>query len=92
MARAAVIMDGQLSARQRQAIIAILRTCVRADGVLMYAGGPATGQNLQHEAELLIAAGTLERNPATIAHHARLIETEIAIRDAEGLKADWSFH
>jgi chondroitin AC lyase len=92
LARAALIMDEQLSPAQRQAVVAILRTCVREDGVLMYAGGPATGQNLQHEAELQIVAGALSGDAAMIAHHAALIEREIAIRDAEGLKADWSFH
>lgn len=92
VARAALIMDDLLTAEQRRAAIGILRTCVRADGVLMYAGGPATGQNLQHEAELLIVAGLLEHDADTVARHVSLLEREIGIRDAEGLKADWSFH
>jgi chondroitin AC lyase len=92
LARAALIFEPELTDAQRAHIQRILRTCVGEDGVLLYCGEPATGQNLQHEAELLIAAGCLARDPAVVAHHAALIEREIAIRDAEGLKADWSFH
>ena len=92
VARAALIMDGQLTSAQREAAIRILRTCVDANGTLIYAGSPATGQNLQHEAELQIVAGILAGDAAGVRKHAALIEHEIAIRDAEGLKADWSFH
>jgi len=92
VARAALILEDELNPEERRAAIAIMQTCVRADGVLIYAGSPATGQNLQHEAEIQIVAGCLMPDPAYLARHATLIEREVAIRDAEGLKADWSFH
>ncbi|MBC8010749.1 MAG: hypothetical protein H7067_11720, partial [Burkholderiales bacterium] len=92
VARAALILDEELTPDERRAAIAILQTCLRADGVLIYAGSPATGQNLQHEAEIQIVAGCLMPDPAYLARYAAQIEREIAIRDAEGLKADWSFH
>lgn len=82
----------QVTAEERKRGLAILRRCVRADGELIYAGAPATGQNLQWQASLQVVGGCLEGDAERVERHVRRIERELQITEAEGIQADLSFH
>lgn len=89
--RAALEFEGKLTPEQKRQVFAMLRRCVRDDGELIYAGSPATGQNLQWQAGLQIIGGYLERDPARVERYVRRIEREIRITEEEGIQTDMSF-
>lgn len=91
-ARATLIFADELKPAEIQSALGIMKTCVRPDGVLDYTGTPATGQNLQHEAEIQIVAACLSGDANSMARYTAAIEKEINVRDVEGLQCDWSFH
>ncbi|MBC8039828.1 MAG: hypothetical protein H7Y06_04735 [Opitutaceae bacterium] len=82
----------ELTATEKELARTILRRCVAADGSLIYAGLPATGQNLQWQATLQIVGGCVERDAARVERSVRRIEQEMQITEAEGIQADLSFH
>jgi chondroitin AC lyase len=92
LGQAALILGDALSPLQREQIVTILKTCVLPDGTLNYAGAPATGQNLMHEAMLQVTAGILENNAAYIETHVRMVEREIGPGRSESIQLDYSFH
>ncbi len=92
LGQAALILDRELTTLQRAQIVVILKTCVMPDGTLNYAGAPATGQNLMHEAMLQVIAGVLQGDAATIDTHVRMVEREIGPGRPESIQVDHSFH
>jgi chondroitin AC lyase len=92
LGQAALILDRELSTLQRAQITVILKTCVLPDGTLNYAGSPATGQNLMHEAMLQVIAGVLQGDAAYINTYVRLVDAEIGPGRPESIQIDHSFH
>lgn len=92
LGQAALLMGDELRADERDQLVAILKTCVRPDGVLDYSGKPATGENLMHEATIQIIAGCLLSDPAYVTKYVRQAEREIGPGRPESIQVDASFH
>lgn len=92
LARTALLFEDQLSPLQLEQVLKILRTCVRPDGTLDYAGFTATGANLMDEVEIQVVANCLTGDAAAITRYVQMAEVEIKPGRPESIQVDWSFH
>ncbi|MBC8155105.1 MAG: hypothetical protein H7Z72_19620 [Bacteroidetes bacterium] len=92
LGQAAILFEEALTPPECEALVAILKTAVRPDGVLDYSGSPATGENLMHEASIQILAGCLANDPAYVARYAGQVAREIGPGRPESIQVDFSFH
>lgn len=92
LGQAAILLGDALRADEREPLVAILKTCVRPDGVLDYSGSPATGENLMHEALIQVLAGCLSNDAGYVTRYAKQAEQEIGPGRSESIQVDSSFH
>lgn len=82
----------RLNEVERSTGLAVLRRPVSENGTLIYAGSPATGQNLIWQAMNQLHAAALTNDPIAARRYVRQIDDEMRVTTSEGVQPDFSFH